>query len=105
MNKVTILELTLHQHLVGYLAGFQHGRNILVFADSYTYSQTRPTLGLITSPGFPNSTKLLAQNWITRQRLHPVLSNLLPEGALRALLTQGLKIHSGHELRFLLHWA
>lgn len=98
-NKVTILELSLHQHLVGYLAGFQNGRNILIFADSYKYSQTRPTLGLITSPVFPNSTKLLAQDWITRQRLHPVLSNLLPEGALRALLTQSLKIHGDHEFQ------
>lgn len=98
-NKVTILELSLHQHLVGYLAGFQNGRNVLVYADSYKYSQTRPTLGLITSPVFPNSTKLLAQDWITRQRLHPVLSNLLPEGALRALLTQSLKIHGDHEFQ------
>lgn len=86
-NKVTILELSLHQHLVGYLAGFQNGRNVPIFADNYKHSQSRPTLGLITSPAFPNSTKLLAQDWITRQRLHPVLSNLLPEGALRALLT------------------
>ena len=99
MSKVTILELSLHQHLVGYLAGFQNGRNFLIFADSYKYSQTRPTLSLITSPVFPNSTKLLAQDWITRQRLHPVLSNLLPEGALRALLTQGLKIHGDHEFQ------
>lgn len=99
MNKVTILELTLHQHLVGYLAGFQNGRNVLVYADSYKHSQTRPTLGLITSPAFPNSTKLLAQDWVTHQRLHPVLSNLLPEGALRALLTQGLKMHSDHEFQ------
>lgn len=98
-NKVTILELSLHQHLVGYLAGFQNGRNVLVYADSYKHSQTRPTLGLITSPVFPNSTKLLGQDWITRQRLHPVLSNLLPEGALRALLTQGLKIHGEHEFQ------
>ena len=92
MSKVTILELSLHQQLVGYLAGFSDGKNVLLFADSFQANERRPTLGLITSPVFPNSKKLLAQDWVTRQRLHPMLSNLLPEGALRELLTQGLKI-------------
>ena len=99
MSKVTILELTLHQQLVGYLAGFSDGKNVLLFADSFQANENRATLGLITSPVFPNSAKLLTQDWITRQRLHPILSNLLPEGALRALLTQGLKIHVDNEFQ------
>lgn len=99
MGKVTILELSLHQQLVGYLAGFSDGKNVLLFADSFQANERRPTLGLITSPVFPNSKKLLAQDWVTRQRLHPVLSNLLPEGALRELLTQGLKIHVDNEFQ------
>ncbi len=99
MGKVTILELSLHQQLVGYLAGFSDGKNVLLFADSFQANERRPTLGLITSPVFPNSKKLLAQDWVTRQRLHPMLSNLLPEGALRELLTQGLKIHVDNEFQ------
>lgn len=99
MGKVTILELSLHQQLVGYLAGFSDGKNVLLFADSFQANERRPTLGLITSPVFPNSKKLLAQDWVTRQRLHPMLSNLLPEGALRELLTQGLKIHLDNEFQ------
>lgn len=99
MSKVTILELTLQQQLVGYLAGFSDGKNVLLFADSFRANANRATLGLITSPVFPNSAKLLAQDWITRQRLHPILSNLLPEGALRVLLTQGLKVHVDNEFQ------
>lgn len=99
MSKVTILELTLHQYLVGYLAGFSDGKNVLLFADSFRANERRPTLGLITNPIFPNSSKLLAQDWVSRQRLHPVLSNLLPEGALRELLTKGLKVHIDNEFQ------
>ena len=36
---------------------------------------------------------------MTKQRLHPVLSNLLPEGALRELIVQGLKTHSDNEFQ------
>ena len=35
MNKVMILELTLHQQLVGYLAGFPDGKNVLLFSESF----------------------------------------------------------------------
>ncbi len=35
MNTVAVLKLTLHHAVVGYLAGFQSGKNILVFTDSF----------------------------------------------------------------------
>lgn len=41
----------------------------------------------------------------TTQRLHPVLSNLLPEGALRALVAQGLKVHPDNEFQILSYLA
>jgi len=94
-----ILELTLHQQLVGYLAGFHDGKNVLLFSDSFRANIDRPTLGLITHPTFPNSVKLLEQDWVSHQRLHPILSNLLPEGALRELLAQGLKTHIDNEFQ------
>jgi len=90
---VTVLELTLHGIVVGYLAGFRDGRNILTFAPEFANSPSRPTFSLITHPDFPNAEKLLTAPWIKRQRLHPVLSNLLPEDALRELLAQRLKVH------------
>lgn len=96
-GEVKVLELTLHGGLVGYLAGFSTGRNVLSFADEFKKDRDRPTFSLITHPRFPNSEKLLAEPWARNQRLHPSLSNLLPEGSLRELIAQSLKVHVDNE--------
>jgi len=96
-DEVNILRLTLHGRLVGYLAGFYDGRNILSFAEEFKSDANRPTFSLITHPEFPHSEKLLAEPWSRTQKLHPVLSNLLPEGALRELIAQSLKVHVDNE--------
>lgn len=101
MNSLSLLELTLHGRRVGHLAGYQNGKNLLLFAPEFIQDKTRPTLGLITHPDFPRSEELLTQDWVRHQRLHPLLSNLLPEGALRELLAASLKIHSEHEFEML----
>lgn len=92
-DEMNVLQLSLHGKLVGYLAGFQNGRNVLSFADEFKNDLSRPTFSLITHPNFPNSKKLMLEPWINNQRLHPILSNLLPEGALRELIAQVLKVH------------
>ena len=43
----------------------------------------------------------MAAPWVRNQRLHPVLSNLLPEGSLRELIAQGLKVHIDNEIHIL----
>ncbi|MBW2187623.1 MAG: type II toxin-antitoxin system HipA family toxin [Deltaproteobacteria bacterium] len=96
-NEVNILRLTLHGRLVGYLAGFYDGRNVLSFADQFISDTARPTFSLITHPEFPHSKKLLAEPWSRTQKLHPTLSNLLPEGALRELIAQILKVQVDQE--------
>ncbi len=96
-DDVNILRLTLHGRLVGYLAGFQNGRNLLTFAEEYKSDAGRPTFSLITHPEFPHAKKLLAEPWQRNHQLHPTLSNLLPEGALRELIAQGLKVHVDNE--------
>ncbi|MCY4263180.1 MAG: type II toxin-antitoxin system HipA family toxin, partial [Candidatus Dadabacteria bacterium] len=96
-EEVDILALTLHGEKVGYLTGYRDGHNILTFAPEFTENSSRPTLTLTTHPDFPNVKKVLEKPWSRRQRLHPVLSNLLPEGALRELLAQYLKIHTDNE--------
>jgi len=96
-GEVTVLRLTLHGWLVGYLAGFQDGRNVLTFADEYRSDAGRPTFSLITHPGFPIAEKLMAEPWSRNHKLHPTLSNLLPEGSLRELIAQGLKVHVDNE--------
>ena len=79
-EEVNVLRLTLHGRLVGYLAGFQDGRNVLTFADEYKSDAGRPTFSLITHPRFPRAEELIAEPWSRNHKLHPTLSNLLPEG-------------------------
>jgi serine/threonine-protein kinase HipA len=99
MDKFNVLKLTLHDKLVGYLAGFDNGRNVLSFADEFKNDPSRPTFSLITHPNFPNVERLLAEPWAKNHRLHPTLSNLLPEGALRELIARGLKTHIDNEFQ------
>lgn len=100
-DEVNVLRLTLHGRLVGYLAGFQNGRNMLSFADEFKNDTSRPTFSLITHPSFPRADKLMAEPWARKQRLLPTLSNLLPEGSLRELIAQGLKVHVDNEFHIL----
>jgi serine/threonine-protein kinase HipA len=96
-EKVSVLRLTLQGVTVGFLAGYQSGQNILSFSPEFRDNDLRPTLSLITHTDFPDARKRLAQPWVTRQRLHPVLSNMLPEGAQREDLAQRLKVHIDNE--------
>lgn len=99
IDEVSVLKLSLHGRHIGYLAGFENGRNVLSFSDEFKADSSRPTFSLITHPSFPNSEKLMSQPWTKNQRLHPTLSNLLPEGALRELISQGLKTHIDNEFQ------
>ena len=98
-ENVSIIKLTLHGRVLGHLAGFQSGRNVLTFLDEFRGDSRRPTLSLTTHPKFPLSSKLLSEPWARSQRLHPILSNLLPEGSLRELIAQGLKVHQDNEFQ------
>lgn len=96
-TKVSFLKLSLHGHTIGHLAGYQDGQNILTFDEEFKNNTHRPSFSLITHTSFPNAQRLMSRPWIKRQRLHPVLSNLLPEGALRELMAQNLKTHVDNE--------
>lgn len=100
-KQIQVLKLTLHGRTIGYLAGFHNGRSVLSFAESFKEDINRPTFSLITHPNFPRADRLMAKPWVSNQRLHPLLSNLLPEGALRALIAQGLKVHVDNEFQIL----
>ena len=102
-NQAQVLKLTMHDRLVGYLAGFQNARNVLTFAPDFIADTSRPTFSLTTHPDFPNVDRHISEPWARNQRLHPILSNLLPEGALRELLAQGLKTHPDNEFQLLSH--
>ncbi|MFM8453819.1 MAG: type II toxin-antitoxin system HipA family toxin [Gammaproteobacteria bacterium] len=100
-NRASVLKLSLHGREVGHLIGFQNGRNRLHFSDSFRHDENRPTFSLITSPRFPKAAQLMAEPWLRMQRLHPTLSNLLPEGSMRELIAEGLKVHIDHEFHIL----
>lgn len=102
-QKARVLQLSLHGARLGHLVGFQGGRNALVFDEGYRHDPERPTFSLITRPGFPGVDALMGEPWVRHQRLHPVLSNLLPEGALRELLAQALKVHPDNEFELFAH--
>ena len=97
VEEICVLKLTLHSRLVGYLAGFHNGRNVLSFANEFKSDAGRPTLSLITSPRFISADRMMAEPLVSNQKLHPILSNLLPEGVMREIITQGLKIHINNE--------
>ena len=100
-NEINVLKLTLHGRVVGYLAGFKNGRNVLNFSDDFKEDVGRPTFSLVTHPRFPLANKLMAKPWVSNQKLHPILSNLLPEGSLRELIVQSLKVHVDNEFHLL----
>ena len=98
-NELNVLKLTLHDRLIGYLSGFVNGRNVLMFADEFREDANRPTFSLITHPRFPRSDKVMAEPWIRNQRLHPTLSNLLPEAL------KQLPMNEQHKKHLQRHWG
>ncbi|MET4693631.1 type II toxin-antitoxin system HipA family toxin [Endozoicomonas lisbonensis] len=96
------LELVLHGQRIGVLVHYSGGRKILTFDPEYRQLPTseRPVFTL---------TQLWKENYLAgrqshSQRLPPVLSNLLPEGALREWLSSSLKTHIENEFP-LLAWT
>jgi len=100
-EEANVLQLSINEVLIGYLVGFKNGRNVLSLADTFKNNPQRPTFSLITHPNFPNAAKLMAEPWVRNQRLHPILSNLLPEGSLRELIAQDLRVHVDNEFHIL----
>lgn len=96
------LELVLHGLRIGILVHYSGGRNILTFDPEYRRMATgvRPVFTL---------TQLWKEDYLANrqnhtQRVPPVLSNLLPEGALREWLSSSLKTHIDNEFP-LLAWT
>ncbi len=98
-ESVEALQLTLHEQKVGILTHYTGGRNILTFDPEYRAlrEQNRPTMTLTQriNPDY------LDNVLVSSQRVPPVLSNLLPEGALRELLSETLRIHPANEFPML----
>ncbi len=102
-SQVSILRVRLHTAIVGYLVGTREGNNALIFSDEYVRNPNRPTFTLSMHPRQASANEAMSEPWIRRQKLHPVLSNLLPEGSLREMIAQSMKVHVDNEFPMLAH--
>ena len=103
MHNIDLLTIKLHGQIAGYLINLSQGQNRFYFDPEYIMDTNRATFSLTTHPNFPTHKQLLTTPWVRWQRLHPVLSNLLPEGNLREFLSSQFKIHIDHEFLLLKH--
>lgn len=67
-DEVNVLQLTLHGRLLGYLAGFSTGRNVLSFAEEFAGDPQRPTFSLITPSNDLTAAKMSVFTWKTSRR-------------------------------------
>ncbi len=96
IKKVQILEILLHNVRVGYLSHYQDGKNAFVFDQDYIDMGTaRPVLSLSFLE------RDLSNPQVSMMRLPPFFSNLLPEGALRELICEQLKVYVDDEFSLL----
>jgi len=100
-ESVEGLRLSLNGQDVGVLTHYSGGKNIFVFSPNYVALATaeRQTF---TMTQLANE-QYLSQPLISSQKLAPVLSNLLPEGALRNWMSQSLKVHVDNEFPLMVH--
>ena len=105
MADARVLKILLGDVPVGHLTGFQDGKSLFAFDDSYVdLGPGRPTLSpSFNTPGDEEATeRRLREIYSSRMKLLPFFSNLLPEGVLREYMVKRLKIHHDHEFDILM---
>ena len=99
IEKVEGLNIQLHGIDVAVVAHYAGGKNILTFNPNFTAmsDHQRPvfTLRQLLDPNY------LSKPQIRTDKIPPVLSNLLPEGALREVAAQALRCHTNNEFSIL----
>lgn len=99
IEKVEGLNIQLHGIDVAVIVHYAGGKNILTFNPEFVAmpEDKRPvfTLRQLRDPGY------LSKPQIRTEKISPVLSNLLPEGALRELTAKALQCHVNNEFSIL----
>ena len=99
VEKVEGLNIQLHGIDIAIIAHYAGGKNILTFNPSFAAipAHQRPvfTLRQLLDPAY------LSKPQIRTDKIPPVLSNLLPEGALRELTARALRCHPNNEFSIL----
>jgi len=104
MADARVLKILLDDVPVGHLTGFQDGKSLFTFDDSYIdLGPNRPILSMaFNTPRDEEGTeRKLREVYSSRMKLPPFFSNLLPEGVLREYMVKRLKIHQDHEFDIL----
>ena len=100
-ESVEGLKLSLNGQEIGVLTHYSGGKNIFVFSPDYV-ALAKTERQTFTMTQLANE-QYLSQPLISAQRLAPVLSNLLPEGALRDWMAHSLKVHVDNEFLLMAH--
>ncbi|QBZ83847.1 Serine/threonine-protein kinase HipA [Hydrogenovibrio crunogenus] len=94
-EDVAALRITLQGVEIGVLTHYTGGKNILTFSPDYIAipEYLKPTISLrqIITKSF------VEKPIVSNQKIMPILSNLLPEGALREWMAKSLKTHPDNE--------
>ena len=101
MKSVEGLRLSLNGQDIGVLTHYSGGKNIFVFSPDYV-ALVKTERQTFTMTQLANEQYLL-QPLISSQKLAPVFSNLLPEGALRDWMAHSLKVHFDNEFPLMVH--
>lgn len=100
MVDTPILDVILHQELIGTLTLLSGDRVLFSFNDNYINDPERPTLSLSFKDQFG---ELIATIRPTQTRVMPFFANLLPEGAMRDYLAERSNVNSQRD--FFVLWA
>lgn len=101
IEHVEGLSLSINNQEIGVISHYSGGKNILVFSPDYVALPAKKR-NTFTMSQLVNE-QALGKPVISSQRLPPVLSNLLPEGALRHWMAQSLKVHEDNEFPLMAH--
>ena len=101
IENVEGLALSIKGQSIGILTHYSSGRNIFVFSPEY--KALSPSLRQTFSMTQLGDRDFLSSALIRSQKLPPVLSNLLPEGALREWMARTLKVHTDNEFPLMAH--
>ncbi|MFT5297014.1 MAG: serine/threonine-protein kinase HipA [Colwellia sp.] len=101
IENVEGLALSINGQNIGILTHYSSGRNIFVFSPEY--KALAPSVRQTFTMTQLGDREFLSSALIRSQKLPPVLSNLLPEGALREWMARTLKVHADNEFPLMAH--
>lgn len=100
MAEVALLDVYLHDRVIGTITRLPDDKNVFVFDDAYVADEERATLSLSFKDSFG---ALITESKPRQTRLPPFFSNLLPEGSLREYLATKAGVKPERE--FFLAWV